>query len=44
MRKENLNYLQHINTNQTLHLHKIRRIGAIAVTGLMLFGFYSCDK
>ena len=44
MRKENLNYLQHINTNQTLHLHKIRRIGAIAIIGLMLFGFYSCDK
>lgn len=44
MKKENLNYLQHINTNQTLHLHKIRRIGVMAITGLMLFGFYSCNK
>ena len=44
MRKENLTYLEHLNTKSLMYKHKIKRTGAIIATGLMLLGLYSCDK
>jgi len=44
MRKENLTYLEHLNTKRLMYKHKIKKTGIIMATGLMLLGLYSCDK